>query len=120
LFLVGQFLKIFSFETALPNAPLHDKKHLWIVLYEVCPSFKWIPLIVVEKWTLTKNLTNPDVAADAEVTTIAQLFSSKSRAINGALHSQPQMIKFASCFPMVGGSLRVLRLPPPLKLVVMI
>ena len=38
----------------------------------------------------------------------------------GALDSQPQVIKFTSCFPMVGGSLRVLRLPPPLKLVAMI
>jgi hypothetical protein len=28
-----------------------------------------------------------------------------------------QVIKFTSCFPRVGGSLRVLRLPPPLKLV---
>jgi hypothetical protein len=33
----------------------------------------------------------------------------------GALDSQPQVIKFTSCLPMVGGSLRVLRLPPPLK-----
>ena len=31
-----------------------------------------------------------------------------------------QVIKFTSCLPMVGGSLRVLRLPPPLKLVAMI
>jgi hypothetical protein len=28
----------------------------------------------------------------------------------GALDSQPQVIKFTSCLPMVGGSLRVLRL----------
>ena len=34
-----------------------------------------------------------------------------------ALDSQPQVIKFTSCLPMVGGSLR---LPPPLKLVAMI
>jgi hypothetical protein len=34
----------------------------------------------------------------------------------GALDSQPQVIKFT----MVGGSLRVLRLLPPLKLVAMI
>ena len=31
-----------------------------------------------------------------------------------------QVIKFTSCLPMVGGSLRVLRLHPPLKLVAMI
>jgi hypothetical protein len=37
-----------------------------------------------------------------------------------ALDSQPQVIKFTSCLTMVGGSLRVLRLPPPLKLVAMI
>ena len=38
----------------------------------------------------------------------------------GALDSQPQVIKFTSCLPMVGGSLRVIRLPPPLKLVAII
>jgi len=33
-------------------------------------------LIVFEKWTLTKNLTDPDADADADagVTTIARLF----------------------------------------------
>ena len=31
----------------------------------------------------------------------------------GALNSQPQVIKFGSCLPMVGGSLQLL---PPLKL----
>ena len=36
-----------------------------------------------------------------------------------ALDSQPQVIKFTSCLPMVGGSLRVLRLLPPLILVAM-
>jgi dTDP-glucose pyrophosphorylase len=30
------------------------------------PSFKWIPLIVFEKWTLTKNLTNSDTDAGAQ------------------------------------------------------
>ena len=38
----------------------------------------------------------------------------------GALDSQPQVIIFSSCQPRVGGSLRVLRLPPPLKLVAII
>jgi len=38
----------------------------------------------------------------------------------GTLDSQPQVIKFTSCLPMVGDSLRVLQLLPPLKLVAMI
>jgi len=38
----------------------------------------------------------------------------------GALDSQPQVIQFTSCLPMVSGFLRVLRLLPPLKLVAMI
>ena len=38
----------------------------------------------------------------------------------GALDSQPQVIKFTSCLPMVCGSLRVLLILPPLKLVAMI
>jgi hypothetical protein len=38
----------------------------------------------------------------------------------GALDSQSQVIKLTSCLPMVGGSLRVLRLLLPLKLVAMI
>jgi hypothetical protein len=38
----------------------------------------------------------------------------------GALDLQPQVIKFTSCLPMVGGSLQVLRLPLPLKLITMI
>ena len=33
---------------------------------------------------------------------------------NGALDSHPQVIKFTIYLPMVGGSLRVLRLPPPI------
>jgi hypothetical protein len=38
----------------------------------------------------------------------------------GALDSQPQVIKFTSCLPIVVGSLRIFRLLPPLKLVAMI
>jgi hypothetical protein len=37
-----------------------------------------------------------------------------------ALDSQPQVIKFTSCLPMVGGFYRVLRLLLPLKLVALI
>jgi len=38
----------------------------------------------------------------------------------GAIDSQPQVIQFTSCLPMVGGSLRVLRILPPLKLAAII
>ena len=38
----------------------------------------------------------------------------------GALVSQPYVIKFTSCLPGVGGSHRVLQIPPSLKLVAMI
>jgi hypothetical protein len=40
--------------------------------------------------------------------------------LKGALDSQLQVIKFTSYLPMVGGSLWVFRLLPPLKLVTMI
>ena len=38
----------------------------------------------------------------------------------GALDWQPQVIEFTSCLHMVGGSHRVFRLLPPLKLVAMV
>jgi len=38
----------------------------------------------------------------------------------GAFDSRPQVIKFTSCLSMVGDSLRVLRLLPPLQMVAMI
>jgi hypothetical protein len=41
-------------------------------------------------------------------------------ALVDALDSQSQVIKITSCLPMVGGSLQVLWLIPPLKLVAMI
>jgi hypothetical protein len=46
--------------------------------------------------------------------------SNKAVTKKGALDSQPQVIKFTSCLPMVFGSLWILRLLPKLKLVAMI
>jgi hypothetical protein len=40
--------------------------------------------------------------------------------LNNVIIIKTKVLKFTSCLPMVGGSLRVLRLLPPLKLVAMI
>ena len=58
-----------------------------------------------------------DLTAHTSLSPIAPSFVNYKK---GALDSQPQVIKFTSCSPRVGGSLRVLRRPPPLKLVAMI
>ena len=62
-----------------------------------------------------------DLTAHASLSPIRRGFApSFVNYKKGALDSQPQVIKFTSCLHRIGGSLRVLRLPPPLKLVAMI
>jgi hypothetical protein len=64
-------------ETRADNSGYANHRVTCLVIgssFDSIPSFKWIPLIVFEKWTLTKTLTDPDADADAGVTTIARLF----------------------------------------------
>ena len=75
-----------------------------IPIWSLWPNIRFLPSIVAEK-NATKNILDGR-------TEVKQYNYKK-----GVLDSQPHVIKFTSCFPMVGGSLRVFRLPPPLKLV---
>jgi hypothetical protein len=62
---------------------------------------------------LPNNSYNP-------ITNTALIRARLCKLQKGALDSQPQVIKFTICLPMVGGSLHVLRLLPLLTLVAMI
>ena len=48
---------------------------------------------------------------------LLELHATTKKLCSCILKTKPQVIKFTSCLPMVGGSLRVLRLLPSLKLV---
>jgi hypothetical protein len=52
---------------------------------------------------------------DSEKKKMHAMRGSKDLYSGSLVVSQPQVIKFTSCLPMVGGSLRVLRLLSPLK-----
>ena len=68
-------------------------------------------------WRKSERTTDPHASLSPIRRGFAPSFVNYKK---GALDSQPQVIKFTSCLPRVGGSLQVLRLPPPLKLVPMI
>jgi hypothetical protein len=70
----------------------------------------------VAQWVRSLDLTTHTSLSPIRVGSRPDLQITKK----GALDSQPQVIKITSCLPRVGGSLRVLRLPPPLQLVAMI
>jgi hypothetical protein len=96
--------------------------------FEMCYETEACPLFVV--YSLSHNYQGDRVAQcvwSLDLTTHRSLSPIRRgfapSFVNykkGALDSQPKVIKFTSCLPRVGGSLRVIRLPPPLKLVAMI
>jgi len=90
------------------------------VLYVVCIFHFNLPQEVQEA-RVAQWVRSSDLTTHTSLSPIRRGFTpSFVNYKKGALDSQPQVIKFTSCLPRVGGSLLVLRLPPPLKLVAMI
>ena len=81
----------------------------------------YVPLVVntsSSSWSFPRSwlITGFVTRLTRQVSLVEQELLTKK----GAFNSQPQVIKFTSCLPMVGVSLRVLWLLPPLKLIAMI
>ena len=93
------------------------KKEWWYIPLSCSTLLSYLLLRArVAQWGRSLDLT-----AHTSVSAIRRGFApSFVNCKKGPLDSQPHVKKFTSCLPRVGGSLQVLRLPPPLKLVAMI
>ena len=103
----------------LVDIPLRMLDSWFIFVRNICPK-KYFPSITrrvrVAQWVRQLDY----LATHTSLSPIRRRFvPGFVNYKKGAFDSKPQYIKFTSCLPMVGGSLRVLRLLPPLKLVAM-
>jgi hypothetical protein len=99
---------------------------VFLILSLHCLYFNWVLIIhiwyhqsfkgpLVAQWVRSLDLT-----AHTSLSPIRRGFAPNFVDYKkGALDSQPQVIKFTSCLARVGGSQRIHRLPPPIKLVTM-
>jgi hypothetical protein len=90
-----------------------------LVMIQTKFGFHWSSTFRGEDFWKSLRRTTDDYDG-RQVMAIAHMILWVRWAKKGALDSQPHVIKFTSCLPMVGGSLQVLRLLPPLKLAAMI
>ena len=89
-------------------------KYIWLVKY-VCVCTALTMATLYSFFNMFNNYSGARVAQwvrSFDLTTHTSQITNK-----GAFDSQSQVIQFTMCLPRVGGSLRVLRLPLPLKLV---
>jgi hypothetical protein len=114
---LNQTLLKWSLDGPLPNFVWHFRPPIKMATRGPSKDHStkvWLKLAqwLQRSWLKCEKLTDGRTTDDGRsVVTIAQ---------KGALDSQSHVIKLTSWLPMVGGSLRVLRLLPSLKLITMI